>query len=69
MSRFFVYLFAVFAGLDYGVKIPNFVCFGEYVNKQQQNFILLSELEYGPLEFTFRRVCVHLNESQCKLTF
>ena len=25
------------------------------VNKQRRNFISLSELEYGPLKFTFRR--------------
>ena len=31
----------------------------EQVNKQQQNFISLSELEYGPLEFKFRRVRLH----------
>ena len=28
----------------------------ENVNKQRRNFISLSELEYGPLEFIFREV-------------
>ena len=28
----------------------------EDVNKQRQNFISLSELGYGPLKFSFRRV-------------
>ena len=32
----------------------------ENVNKQRRNFISLSELEYGPLEFIFWRVRVHL---------
>ena len=30
--------------------------FMEDVNKQRRNFVSLSELEYGPLEFKFRRV-------------
>ena len=32
----------------------------ENVNKQRRNFISLSELGYGPLEFNLRRVCLHL---------
>ena len=28
----------------------------EEVNKQRRNFISLSELEYGPLKFSFRRI-------------
>ena len=32
------------------------------VNKQRRNFISLSELEYGPLEFIFRRTRVHLSK-------
>ena len=32
----------------------------ENVNKQRRNFISLSELGYGPLEFNFRRVRFHL---------
>ena len=28
----------------------------EDVNEQRRNFISLSELEYGPLKFSFRRV-------------
>ena len=31
-------------------------CFMEEVNKQRRNFVSLSELEYGPLEFKFRGV-------------
>ena len=31
----------------------------ENVNKQEQNFISLAELEYGPLEFKFRRGRIH----------
>ena len=34
----------------------------ENVNKQRRNFISLSELEYGPLEFKFRRVRVHMTK-------
>ena len=36
--------------------------FMENVNKQQRNFISLSELGHGPLEFNFRRVCLHLTK-------
>ena len=32
----------------------------EYVNKQRRNAISLSELGYGPLEFNYRRVRLHL---------
>ena len=31
-------------------------CFMEDVNKQRRNYIYLSELGYGPLKFSFRRV-------------
>ena len=34
----------------------------EDVNKQRRNFIPLSELGYGHLTFTFRRVCPHLTK-------
>ena len=34
----------------------------ENVNKQRRNFISFSELEYGPLEFKFRRVRVQLKK-------
>ena len=34
----------------------------EDVNKQRRNFISLSELGYGPLEFNFRRVRLHLTK-------
>ena len=34
----------------------------ENVNKQRRNFISLSELGYGPLEFKFRRVRLYLTK-------
>ena len=37
-------------------------CFMEDVNKQRRNFISLSELGYGPLKFSFRRVRLHLTK-------
>ena len=37
-------------------------CFMENVNRQWRNYISLSELEYGHLEFKFRRVRVHLTK-------
>ena len=46
---------------DYDVKMPNFA-FMEDVNKQRRNFISLSELGYGPLKFSFRRVRLHLTK-------
>ena len=46
---------------DYDVKMPYFA-FMEDVNKQRRNFISLSELEYGPLKFSFRRVRLHLTK-------
>ena len=36
--------------------------FMEDVNKQRRNFISLSELGYGPLKFSFRRVRLHLTK-------
>ena len=33
------------------------------VNKQLRNFISLSELGYGPLKFSFRRVPLHLTST------
>ena len=44
---------------DYDVKMPYFA-FMEDVNKQRRNFISLSELEFGPLKFSFRRVRLQL---------
>ena len=38
----------------------------ENVNKQQQNFISLAELEYGPLEFKSRRVRIHLTKYESR---
>ena len=34
----------------------------EDVNKQRRNFISLSELEHGPLKFSFRRVRLQLTK-------
>ena len=34
--------------------------FMEDVNKQRQNFIFLSQLGYGHLKFSFRRIRLHL---------
>ena len=34
----------------------------EDVNKQRRNFISLSEPEYGPLKFSFRRVRLQLTK-------
>ena len=59
-SQAFLYIFLPFLH-NYDVKMPNFVFYGE-LNKQRRNFISLSELEYGPLEFNFRRVRVHLTK-------
>ena len=40
-------------------KISRFM---EDVSKQRRNFISLSELEYGPLKFSFRRVRLQLTK-------
>ena len=40
-------------------KISRFM---EDVNKQRRNFISLSELEYGPLKFSFRRARLQLTK-------
>ena len=34
----------------------------ENVNSQRRNFISFSEFEYGPLEFKFKMVRVHLTK-------
>ena len=34
----------------------------EDVNKQRRNFISVSELEFGPLKFSFRRVRLQLTK-------
>ena len=46
---------------DYDVKMPN-SAFKEDLNKQRGNFISLSELDYGPLKFSFRRVRLQLTK-------
>ena len=43
------------------VKMPYFA-FMEDVNKQRRNFISLSELGYGHLKFSFRRVRLYLTK-------
>ena len=58
-SRFFVHFFPVFARLRLKCLILRFM--GD-VNKQRRNFISLSELGYGPLKFSFRRVRLHLKK-------
>ena len=58
-SRFFVHFFPVFARLRLKCLILRFM---EDVNKQGRNFISLSELGYGPLIFSFRRVCLHVTK-------
>ena len=46
----------------YDVKVSVISRFMEKVNKQRRNFISLSGLGYGPLEFEFRRVPLHLTK-------
>ena len=48
---------------SYDMKIPNFaLTLIENANKQRRNFISLSELGYGPLEYNFSRVSLHLTK-------
>ena len=56
-SRIFVHFFAVL----YDAKMPNFA-FMENVDKRRGNFVSLSELGYGFLEFNFRRLRLHLSK-------
>ena len=58
-SRFFLHFFAVLH--DYDVQMPNFVFYRERIQATTY-FISLFEIEYGPLEFKFRRVSVHLTK-------
>ena len=46
---------------DYDVKMRNFAFNGER-KQQQRNLISLSELKYGPLKFSFRRVRLQLTK-------
>ena len=58
---FFVHFFPVFARLRREKCLIS--RFKGDVNKQRRNFISLSELEYGHLKFSFRRVrLVHLTK-------
>lgn len=59
VSRFFVHFFPVFARLRRDSKCL-ILRFMDGVYKQIPNFISLSELGYGPLKFSFRRVRLHL---------
>ena len=54
VSHFFWYISFLFLH-DYEVKMPNFVFYGGR-KQERRNFIFLSELGYGPLKFSFRRV-------------
>ena len=63
-SHFFVYFSAGFAQLTMWKCLV--LCSMENVNKQQQNFISLAELDYGPLEFKFRRVRIHLTKYESR---
>ena len=46
---------------DYDVKMPNFAFYGGR-KQTTTKFISLSELEYGPLKFRFRRVRLQLTK-------
>ena len=54
----FVHFFAVFSRL--GKRLMS--CFMENVNNQRRIFISLSEPEYGPFKYKFRRFRVHLTK-------
>ena len=58
-SHFFVHFFPVLH--DFDVKMPNFAFYGGR-KQATTNFICLSELGYGPLKFSFRRVRLHLTK-------
>ena len=58
-SRFFVHFFPVFARVRLKCLILRFM---EDVNKQGRNVISLSELGYGPLKFSFRKVRLQLTK-------
>ena len=60
MHHFFLYISLLFL---YDVKLSNFTFYGEH--KQLGNFMSISELGYGPLEFHFRSVCLHLIKYKC----
>ena len=46
---------------DFDVKMPNFAFYGGR-KQATTNFICLSELGYGHLKFSFRRVRLHLTK-------
>ena len=46
---------------DYDMKMPTFAFYGVR-NKQRRNFVSLSALGYGPQEFNYRRVRLHLTK-------
>ena len=56
----FLYIFSrLYTTTTWKCLIARFV---EDVNKQRRNFISVSELEYGPLKFRFRRVRLQLTK-------
>ena len=69
MHQAFLYIYLPFLKDETTVRKYQILCFMENVNKQQQNFVSLSELEHGPLEFTFGRVGDYTWMKECKLTF
>ena len=58
-SPFFVHVFPVLHDYDVKCLISRFK---EDINKQRRNFIALSELEYGHLKVSCRRVRLHLTK-------
>ena len=46
---------------NYDEKMPNFAFYG-VLKQATTKFMSLSEPECGPLEFNFRRVCLHLKK-------
>ena len=59
-SHFFcTFLYRFYTTTTWKCLISRFM---EDVNKQRRNFISLSELEYGPLKFSFRRVRLQLTK-------
>ena len=58
-SHFFVHFFPVLH--DYDLKMPHFAFYGGR-KQATTNFFSLSELEYCPLKFSFRRVRLQLTK-------
>ena len=58
-SRFFIHFFPINVLNNCDVKMPTLAFYGGR-NKQRRNFVYLSELGYGLLKLSFRRVHLHL---------